>query len=280
MGTTLTAAMVDGAHVAVAHVGDSRAYLLHAGRLERLTEDHSMVADLIRQGSLTEEDARFHPQRSVITRALGSDPNMAADVFEVEGAPGDRLLLCSDGLSGMLDDEHIAEILQAQSQPEQAVQALVDAANRAGGYDNITAVVVDLTATAAGDYTPRHGSAASGRRVAARLLWIVAAAALLAATAWGAWTYARSQAYLVEENGVVAVFRGVPGSFAGLSLHWRVETTDIHVEALRPPLPERLRAGIAVPGVEAALRTVGEYRSSLATATPAAIPTATVTPGP
>jgi len=97
MGTTVTAAMVDGTHIAIAHVGDSRAYLLHEGRLTRITDDHSMVADLVRQGALTEEDARFHPQRSVITRALGSDRNMLADLYDVEAVAGDRLLLTTDG---------------------------------------------------------------------------------------------------------------------------------------------------------------------------------------
>jgi len=99
MGTTLTAVMVEGTHLTVAHVGDSRAYLLHLGTLEQLTQDHSMVADLVRQGRITAEESRSHPNRSVITRALGSDPNMLADTFEVEAAPGDRLLLATDGLT-------------------------------------------------------------------------------------------------------------------------------------------------------------------------------------
>ncbi len=104
MGTTLTTALVEGTFIVVAHVGDSRAYLCHNGVLERITQDHSMVADMIRQGTLTEEESRVHPNRSVITRALGSDPNMYADTYEVDADVGDTLLLCSDGLTSMLTD--------------------------------------------------------------------------------------------------------------------------------------------------------------------------------
>jgi serine/threonine protein phosphatase PrpC len=275
MGTTLTAAMVDGARDASAHVGDSRAYLLHGGRLERLTDDHSMVGDLIREGTLSEEEARFHPQRSVITRALGSDPNMLADVFEVEGAPGDRLLLATDGLTGMLADEYICEILTAEKDPERAVQTLVDAANRAGGYDNITVAVVDLTGTAATDYAPKRGTVSSGRRVAARLLWVVAALALVVSAAYGAYSYARSKAYLVDENGLVTVYRGVPGSFAGITLRWRVSTSDVSVDRLELPVASRLKDGIAFDGVDAALERVSELRASAGTTTspdPSAVP--------
>ena len=265
MGTTLTAVMVDGTHLAVAHVGDSRAYLLHEGVLERITEDHSMVADLVRQGSLTEEDARFHPQRSVITRALGSDPNMVADVFDVQAAVGDRLLLCSDGLSSMLADEHIAEMLRTAPDPQAAVHALVGAANRAGGYDNITVIVVDLDATPAAELSPTRGSAAAGRRIAARLLWVITAFALVAAGAYGTWAYARSRAYLVDQGGYVAVYRGIPGSLGSLRLSWLQEKTDIRVDRLPLPVATRLKDGIPLADLGAALRRVSSYRTSLDT---------------
>ncbi|MDO8916259.1 MAG: Stp1/IreP family PP2C-type Ser/Thr phosphatase [Coriobacteriia bacterium] len=277
MGTTLTAAMVDGASLAIAHVGDSRAYLLHEGCLERLTDDHSMVGELIREGTLTEEEARFHPQRSVITRALGSDANMVADVFEVEGYPGDRLLLTTDGLTAMLADEFIGEILMAEKEPERAAQTLVDAANRAGGYDNITVVVVDLTGTPAQAYSPRRGSTASGRRIASRLLWVVAAIALAAAAMYGAWSYARSRAYLIDEGGVVTVYRGVPGSFGGVSLHWRVRSTSVQVDRLELPLATRLRTGIPFEDVASALERADQLQASVA---PTSSPDATATPMP
>jgi serine/threonine protein phosphatase PrpC len=263
MGTTLTAAMVDGTHIAVAHVGDSRAYLLHDGRLERLSEDHSMVADLIRQGALTEEEARYHPQRSVITRALGSDPNMLPDVFDVDGAPGDRLLLCTDGLTGMLAEEYIAEILRTEATPDLAARTLVDAANRSGGYDNITVAVIDLTDTPAEQYAPRRGSTVSGRRAASRLLWVLAAVAVVVISAWGAYAYSASRAYLIDESGFVTVYRGVPGSFAGISLNWRVERTNVPVDRLELPVASRLKEGIAFEGLDAALERVEELRSSV-----------------
>lgn len=282
MGTTLTTAMVDGTYVVVAHVGDSRAYLLHEGRLTRITEDHSMVADLVRQGSITEEDARFHPQRSVITRALGSDPEMVADVFEVNGSPGDRLLLATDGLTGMLPDDYIADLLLQERDPASAAAKLVEAANRAGGYDNITVVIVDLSETPASQLPPARGSANAGRRSAARLLWVVAALALVGATVWGAYAYAQSRAYLIDQGGYVAVYRGIPGTFAGLGLSWRVEVTDVAVQRLDPPQRTRLQSGIEFGALRDALARVADLRaeSQPASATAAPAITATSTPTP
>jgi len=281
MGTTLTAAMVDGTYVAVAHVGDSRAYLLHDGRLTRVTEDHSMVADLVRQGSITEEDARFHPQRSVITRALGSDPDMVADVFEVRASAGDRLLLATDGLTGMLTDDYIAEILMQERDPESAAAKLIEAANRAGGYDNITVIVVDLDETPAGELAPARGSARAGRRASARLLWIVAALAFVIAAGWGAFSYAQSRAYLVDSGGYVAVYRGIPGSFAGVGLKWLVQVTDVPVSSLDVPQQVRLRDGIPFVALSDALERVDGMRTETlmdSTTTPSLVPTPTPAP--
>lgn len=263
MGTTLTAAMVDGAHVVIGHVGDSRAYLLHDGRLTRVTQDHSMVADLVRTGSITEEDARFHPQRSVITRALGSDPDMAADLYELEAEPGDRLLLATDGLTGMLPDEYIGEILASASDTGTAVAKLVEAANRAGGYDNVTVVVVEIDSTPASDLPPMRGGAEAKRRIASRLLWVVVALALCGLAAWSARSYAASRAYLIDENGVVAVYRGIPGSFAGVSLHWRERTTSIPVQRLDVPLQVRLLDGIAFDDLSSALQRADEMSAAV-----------------
>ncbi len=146
MGTTLTAAtLVTGGTVLVGHVGDSRAYLLHDGVLRQLTVDHSLVEELVREGRLTADEAAVHPQRSIITRALGVDPSVEVDVYSVELAPGDRLLLCSDGLTGMVQAEIIAGTLRREEDPARAAAALIDAANVAGGEDNITAVVVAVT---------------------------------------------------------------------------------------------------------------------------------------
>jgi protein phosphatase len=144
MGTTITAALVAEDGVAVGHVGDSRAYRLRNGQLEQLTEDHSLVADLVRSGRLTPDEADSHPQRSVITRALGTDPHVDVDTFTADAQAGDVFLLCSDGLTTMVGDEEITETVAQASSLEQATKALVRAANKAGGEDNVTVVLFRL----------------------------------------------------------------------------------------------------------------------------------------
>ena len=147
MGTTMTVALVDDerSRVTFGHVGDSRAYRVRDDQLEQLTDDHSLVGELIRSGKLTREEADVHPQRSVITRALGTDPNVDVDTFVVQTKPEDIFLLCSDGLSGMVSDEAILEIVQDNRRDlRSAAKALVAAANRGGGDDNITVVVFAL----------------------------------------------------------------------------------------------------------------------------------------
>jgi PPM family protein phosphatase len=147
MGTTMTVALVDdpGHRVTFGHVGDSRAYRVRDDALEQLTDDHSLVGELIRSGKLTREEAEVHPQRSVITRALGTDPSVDVDTFVVETQPGDIFLLCSDGLSGMVSDNSILKIVRDNRRDlAAAAKALVAAANRGGGDDNITVVVFAL----------------------------------------------------------------------------------------------------------------------------------------
>lgn len=144
MGTTLTVAYAAPDAIYLGHVGDSRAYLLHDGRLRQLTDDHSLVAEWVRQGRITADEAAVHPQRSVITRALGIDDAVQIDTLRVVPTAGDRLLLCSDGLTGCVSDADIAATLRDVADPDEAAQALVDQANSGGGDDNITAVVVDV----------------------------------------------------------------------------------------------------------------------------------------
>ena len=137
----MTVALVEGMTVAIGHVGDSRAYLVRGERMEQLTEDHSLVNELLKSGKLSAEEAHIHPQRSVITRAVGTDPDVDVDGFTIEAEEGDVFLLCSDGLSDMVEDEEILELVVTHRDDlEQAVKALVAAANRGGGEDNITAV--------------------------------------------------------------------------------------------------------------------------------------------
>lgn len=144
MGTTLTAAYVGETYVAIAHVGDSRAYRFRDGSLERLTQDHSLVEELVRQQKLTPEQAAEHPQRSIITRALGPEPEVEVDTWTYPARDGDILLLCSDGLTAMVSEERVGEILASSESLQQAAGELVDEANDAGGRDNITVVLFRL----------------------------------------------------------------------------------------------------------------------------------------
>jgi len=162
MGTTLTVALVESSDtVAIGHVGDSRAYRVRDGRLEQLTEDHSLVGEMMRSGKLSAEEAEAHPQRSVITRALGTEPDVDVDTFTVETQPGDVFLLCSDGLTTMVPDREILSLLDASGGDlERAARRLVEAANRSGGEDNITVVVFEIAETDA-EQTVRLPAAAA-----------------------------------------------------------------------------------------------------------------------
>ncbi|MGI9019809.1 MAG: Stp1/IreP family PP2C-type Ser/Thr phosphatase, partial [Solirubrobacterales bacterium] len=167
MGTTFTAALVEGDEVSLAHVGDSRAYLFRDGDLRLLTSDHSLVEELLRQGKLTPEQAEDHPQRSIITRALGPDREVEVDTMTYRAKPGDIYLLCSDGLTTMVKDDGIAGLLLGSETLEEAARALVEQANVAGGRDNITVVLfrvgegdaeaVDETATLVGPTAAEAG---------------------------------------------------------------------------------------------------------------------------
>jgi protein phosphatase len=141
MGTTLTAAYLDDDHVSIAHVGDSRAYLMRDGELTRLTEDHSLVEELRKKGKLTEEEALEHPQRSIITRALGPEPEVEVDTWSYPVRSGDVVLLCSDGLTSMIPEDAVARALAKSPDLETAAARLIHEANAAGGRDNITVVL-------------------------------------------------------------------------------------------------------------------------------------------
>jgi PPM family protein phosphatase len=145
MGTTITVALVENGNVAFGHVGDSRAYLIRDRRMEQITEDHSLVNELMKSGKLSPEEAEAHPQRSVITRALGTDPDVDVDTFTIEAQVGDVFLLCSDGLTDMVAEDEIFELVDGNRPDiEAALKALVRAANRSGGEDNITVVAFEI----------------------------------------------------------------------------------------------------------------------------------------
>jgi protein phosphatase len=143
MGTTVTAAVAGDGYLQLAHVGDSRAYLLRGGTLEQLTTDHTVVGELVRRGRLTPQQAAVHPERSILTRAVGLDPRVPVDLPDpLEVQPGDQVLLCSDGLTEAVADGRIAELLSTAPDGQAACRSLIDAANDAGGPDNITVVLV------------------------------------------------------------------------------------------------------------------------------------------
>jgi serine/threonine protein phosphatase PrpC len=208
MGTTVTVAVVDAeaSTVTIGHVGDSRAYRIRDDTLEQLTADHSLVAELVRTGRLTPEQAAEHPHRSVITRAVGTEPSVDVDTFTLQAVAGDLYLLCSDGLTDMVDDAEILALAGAAArEPEAVARLLVDAANTAGGSDNITVVAFEIVegesdnrgstpaevavemasapaeATATPTPTPvrRRGAGKGGRALALLALLVVFAAASL-----------------------------------------------------------------------------------------------------
>ena len=164
MGTTLTAALVEGRRLHVAHVGDSRAYLLRDGHFSQLTDDHTLVQHLVDEGQITREEAARHPQRSVVTRAIGVSDDVDVDSMSLELQPRDQLLLCSDGLTGVVEDEAIARTLLEVEDPEEAVNDLIDLANDAGGPDNITVLLLRYEDPDA-EQAPRHRTISISSRV-------------------------------------------------------------------------------------------------------------------
>jgi serine/threonine protein phosphatase PrpC len=240
MGTTMTVALVEDGRVAIGHVGDSRAYLIRDRKLEQLTEDHSLVAELVRSGKLSPEEAEGHPQRSVITRALGTDPDVDVDTFSVETKPGDLFLLCSDGLTSMVDDETILrEVERNRNDLTKAAKALVRAANKGGGEDNITVVFFEIAGDD-GEHTVtlppledeeektldehdgvppvavavehRDENGHAGRRALFALLVLVLIVGVCGLAVWGLW---RSHFVGAESDGHVVVYQGLPWNIVG-----------------------------------------------------------------
>jgi protein phosphatase len=254
MGTTLTAAVLEDDELLIAQVGDSRAYLLHDRHLQQVTRDHSLVEELVAGGQITAAEARVHPNRSVITRALGSDGAMQPDMYELKTHSGDRLLLCSDGLSALLTSETLREVLLHNPDPQQAADALVEAANEAGGFDNITVIVVDM----------EQVTARSDARRARRFIWgivgfLLAFALLVAAAAGGVYAYARNAAFLIDEGGYVVLYRGLPGSVLGMELKWREQETAIKVSSLSPTTAQELGDGLQTESLDEAQRLIKSY---------------------
>jgi PPM family protein phosphatase len=301
MGTTMTAIVVNGpSSLLIGHVGDSRAYFLRDGEMDRVTEDHSLVEELVREGRLTPEQAEAHPQRAVITRALGVEPDIDVDLYTVEVDAGDRIIVCSDGLTTMLRDREIERITRNEQNPQRAAEALVDAANQAGGDDNITVVVVDVLEVDAEVTDEPHTGAAVGASVEAapepakpetpsfepprdepevvaapprakgsRLRTVRGAILVLVplllvlglATAAVGW-YARRSYYVGASGREVVIYKGVPGGVLG----WdpTVDTrTGLLVSELSAVDRDRVASGAARGSLDRAQSFVARLRQAV-----------------
>lgn len=259
MGTTLTAAILEKERLVIAQVGDSRAYLLHNGSLQQLTRDHSLMADMIEAGQLTEAEARVHPNRSVITRAIGSDPHMQPDLYELNVETGDRLLLCSDGICGMIEDHEIASIMRQAPSAQSCADQLVEAAIAAGGFDNATAVVVDVEGFKA---VREKKQARKSKALAIGV--IVCLLAALACAVFAGYYYVNNSAYLIEQDGKVAVYRGLNEELFGIPLSNLEYTSSVEVDKLNPGVANRIKEGMAVGSLEEANNLITTYQQEIA----------------
>jgi protein phosphatase len=280
MGTTLTAALVEGDRVRLAHVGDSRAYLLREGGLRLLTEDHTLVHRMVTEGEISKEEAQNHPQRSVLTRALGVETVVDVDDDTVQVRPGDRLLLCTDGLTSMVSELAVEEVLRAVPDPREAAQRLVQLANEGGGTDNTTVVVLDFsddapaarpkeeptTSREAIAPAPTPEPARSRRRIPRKVLvWIGIIVALAVVALVGLRVYLDSQWYVGVSDGHVAIFEGIPTEVAGFELHHVVVQTTISAEKAESLAlyQDRLGDGITAEDQEGASAIVEQIRQDV-----------------
>lgn len=258
MGTTLTAAILEKERLIIAQVGDSRAYLLHNGSLQQITRDHSLMADMIEAGQLTEAEARVHPNRSVITRAIGSDPHMQPDLYELNVETGDRLLLCSDGICGMIEDSEIVSIMRGAPSAQACADQLVEAALNAGGFDNATAVVVDVEGfKAVREKKQRRKSKALAIGV------VICLIAALACAFFAGYLYVNNSAYLIEQDGKVAVYRGLNEEFLGMPLSSLEYTSAVEVDKLNPGVANRIKEGMQVGSLEEANNLITTYQQEI-----------------
>jgi protein phosphatase len=254
MGTTVTAAFMDDTGtIAFAHVGDSRAYLLRDGSLQRLSDDHSLVGELVRKGELSETDAERHPQRSVITRALGTDESVEVDTFEVRAQDGDVFLLCSDGLNTMVPEATIADIMARDAAAAALARDLVRAALAGGGEDNVTAIVFRVGETTADDRVQatadgrthilppsleddEHDDGGGGPR--ARTIVALLGAGVLAVVLAVAAVVGLRQSHFIgadTSTGRVAVYQGVPVDLPfGVHLYHVVYESTVSYATLTP----------------------------------------------
>ncbi len=237
-------------------MGDSRIYLLRHGTLVRLTHDHSYVEELVDAGEITADEARVHPSRSVITRALGSDPDMYADHFMVEVLEGDRIVLCSDGLSSMVEDSEIEAIAVSSPTPQSAADNLVSAALTEGGHDNVSVIVVDVLDD--GVIDEQHGRI---RKAAATIIAILIS--LTALTGALLAFFINTSWYVGVSGGNVTIYHGIQGSFMGLELSREFKVTSVLASDLPEATQKLLADGVVVESEDAARATIQSYREQI-----------------
>lgn len=275
MGTTCTMVVLQNGSAHLAHVGDSRAYLYRAGELSQVTEDHNLVGRMVSEGRLSREEAAFHPQRNIITRALGLDEKVDVDLLTLELVDGDRLLACSDGLTAMVDEATITDVLSSEHDPQAAAERLVEAANQAGGEDNITVILLDVAGEGASGAAPVPSSSlrtstpaqpagrtrpahAWRRRIAWALVVVVFLTGALVATRW----FVLNHAWFVASDGtgVVTIYRGIPEEFAGLTLRQTQQQSGLKLSSLPSFLRPNVTEGIKVDSYGAAQTTIANLR--------------------
>jgi len=315
MGTTLTALLLGGNRLGLAHIGDSRAYLLRDDVLTQITDDHTLVQRYVDEGQLDEADVPLHPQRSVILRVLNGRPDDEADLSIRDVREGDRYLLCSDGLSGVVSKDTIRETLKI-ADPQQAVDALVDLALRGGAPDNVTCIVCDVVDadrapvaepvvggsvtdgdgersgqpdTSAGRAaalrghrrTPSRRHAADDepprRRLRGPLLVVALLVVVAGALFGGTWWYSQHQYYVSSDGQNVVVYKGIKGSILGINFSSPIENTHIPMDSLPAFERDRIADGITAHSRGAADRIVQGLRDST-NAPPSSVPSSTPTP--
>ncbi|MDQ3767828.1 MAG: Stp1/IreP family PP2C-type Ser/Thr phosphatase [Actinomycetota bacterium] len=296
MGTTCTLLVLDGHQAHLAHVGDSRAYLLRDGHLEQVTQDHTLVQRMVQEGRLNPDEAMHHPHGNIITRVLGVEPNVEVDIIVRDLQHDDRFLLCSDGLTDMITPQEITRILVDKPEPQEAADHLVDAANEAGGQDNITAMIVLVTeqeddesdtqnrAAVVGapppppqdggntgefqhvDEAPAVPASRSRGRWIAKTFATVAILAILGAAGYAGARYLLSRSFFVgvDDGGTITVYRGIPEEVGGITLKETELDSNLAWERLPTrSLKENVREGIKVGSLGEAEQTVANLRERI-----------------
>jgi len=267
MGTTVTAALASAEALHLVHVGDSRAYLLRAGSLRQLTHDHTLVDRMVQAGEISRQEADVHPHRNVLIRSLGTEPKVDIEALDLGLLDGDQVLICSDGLTDMVTEGQITAILDiARGAPQDAAERLVRAANRAGGIDNITAIVLEAQPgePEEGTVAPAVASAEPARRVPWRAITVVLTTIVLLLVAYTVFrSYLDRQWYLGVSNGHVALYQGIPAAPFGIHLSHVDLDTGLDAVKVEEFHYQGLEDGITFDSRDAALGIVQQMQDDL-----------------